>query len=104
MLVFDPRRVIVTWTPAFLPHHPSKRSLAAWPSETSHNFFLYEVPLMQPRRQSTQETHKQLPELLVSIDADVEVELLTPLCQQTTPIPGCRWRCHLCSVSQVDHA
>jgi len=42
---------------------------------------------MQPQRQSTPEPQEQSPELLGSIDAEVEVVLPTLLCQQTPPRP-----------------
>jgi len=48
---------------------------------------LHEVPSMQPRRRRTSESQEQPSELLGPKDAEVEVVLLTPLCQQPPPRP-----------------
>jgi len=48
---------------------------------------LREVPSTQSRRRRTSESQEQPPELLGSKDAEVEVLLPTPLCQQPPPRP-----------------
>jgi len=48
---------------------------------------LCEVPSMQPRRRRTSESQEQPPQLLGPKDAEVEVVLPTPLCQQPPPRP-----------------
>ena len=48
---------------------------------------LREVPSTQPRRRRTSESQEQPPELLGPKDAEVEVVLLTLLCQQPPPRP-----------------
>jgi len=48
---------------------------------------LCEVPSTQPRRRQTSESQEQPPDLLGPKDAEVEVVLPTPLCQQAPPRP-----------------
>jgi len=45
------------------------------------------VPSTQPRRRRTSESQEQPPELLRPKDAEIEVVLPTPLCQQPPPPP-----------------
>jgi len=48
---------------------------------------LHEVPSTQPRCRRTSESQEQPAELLRPKDAEVEVVLPTPLCQQPLPCP-----------------
>jgi len=48
---------------------------------------LHEVPSMQPQRRRSSESQEQPPELLGPKDAEVDVVLPTPLCQQPPPRP-----------------
>ena len=48
---------------------------------------LHEVPFTQPRRQQTSESQEQPSELLGPKDAEIQVVLLIPLCQQPPPRP-----------------
>jgi len=65
---------------------------------------LPEVPSTQPRRRRTSESQEQPSELLGPKDAEVEVVLPTPLCQQPPPRPWLQAEvCHPL-VSLGDHA
>jgi len=68
------------------PHHRRSRWwLACSVVLEDISKLLREVPSMQPRRRRTSESQEQPPELLGPKDAEIEVVLPTPLCQQPTP-------------------
>jgi len=66
---------------------PSFQTVACSVAPEDISELLHEVPSTQPRRRQTSESQEQPPELLGPKDAEVEVVMLTPLCQQPPPRP-----------------
>jgi len=68
-------------------HRHSRRWLACSVVLEDISKLLREVPSMQPRRRRTSESQEQPPDLLEPKDAEIDVVLPTPLCQQPPPRP-----------------
>jgi len=66
---------------------PSFQTVACSVALEDISDLLHEVPSTQPRRRRISESQEQPPELLRPKDAEVEVVLPTPLCQQPPPRP-----------------
>jgi len=66
---------------------PSFQTVACSVALEDISELLREVPSTQPQRRRTSESQEQPSELLGPKDAEVEVVLPTPLCQQPPPCP-----------------
>jgi len=66
---------------------PSFQTVACSVALEDISELLHQVPSMQPRRRRTSGSQEQPPELLRPKDAEVDVVLPTPLCQQPPPRP-----------------
>ena len=94
----------VTQILMFLQHRPSRRLSAVWPSKTSYNFCCtrcLQCSHGANRPRSPRNSRLNSWGLLMHRS---RWYCRHRCARRVYPITGCRWRCHLCTASQVDHA